>query len=547
MPRVATPIPESYDSITRPVATEVVRQVCALLSLPSNIQILFPGAAETVPMTGSTLGYEGEPSQFSSDARVQVDVTEELVEQRVLGTAVFQQENPACFVDERLGIRLHPIYSHTEMVIQFTYRAPNRVAARQFRDEALIRSAQMRAENLHEINYSYPIPYEYLHLLQHLHELREAQGGYGEDFSEWVMKCISPRATNLTTLIGTKPLLVIAENQIRPLGWFDFTAQPQPEQKDDNTGPFLVNFEYRLAYDKVVGVAMQYPLVVHNQLIDSKWHGRRRASGDILDPERRRGIGSYSRYAMDRLVDLNVRCHVPEGVRVPEFDDWSPATVHPATVTIATILLGRDPDDPRAVLDLKDLGDYTLEPTVEAFLKTEAPYLNRFTESIVYLSLYRGNVPVEDGSLNIDSNLNVRSNRDLDVRETYRLRIALISDLNLLSTGAFERFRSSGEACLKILSTLQYTLLRDGYLPKLLGGKYVSKSDLYRIADRINDLRRPANGRMHAMQTVGTFFITTHRITDYADHSTQTDGTSREGTSPDSGGGTPLPERDAYC
>jgi hypothetical protein len=548
MPRVATPIPNTYDSQTRPIALATIRKVCELLDLPADTKVLFAGAAEQVPMTGSTLNFQGDPSTFNSEMRVTAEVHEDAVEERILTTAVFQDENVPFFVDNQLGVRLFPIYSNTEMTIQFTFRAANRATARRFRDEALSRTAQGRQDNVHEIAYHYPIPYEYLHLLKHIWELREAQGGYDETFDKWMTDHLSAKATNLTTVTGTKPMLVIAENQIRPLGWFDFSALPQPEQKDNDTGPYIVAFEYHLTFDKVIGAVAQYPLVVHNQLIDEAWYETPHASGNILDPERRVGVGSYSRYALDHIARLN-QCHCPPkvGVRVPEFDDWSPKTVHPSTMTLATLLIGVNPENLNEIIDLKDIPDYALDADVQAFLLTEAPFLNTFTESVVYLSLYRGDVPVDDGSLVIDNQLVVRSNRPLDLRENYHLRIALVSDLLHLTPGAFERFRSSGQACLNILSTLQWTLRRDGYLPKLLGGKYVAKSDLLNINHLINNQRSRLPGTAHTMLTVGNFLIATHRSTDYGSFDPQADSATGNGPASGASSGTPLSGADTDC
>lgn len=548
MPRVAVPIPNTYDSQTRVIAMATIRKVCELLDLPADTNVLFPGASEQVPMTGSTLNFQGDPSKFNSEMRVTAEVHEDAVEERILTTPVFQEENVPFFAEPKLGVRMFPVYSCTEMTIQFTYRAANRATARRFRDEALMRTAQGRQDNVHEISYHYPIPYEYLHLLKHIHELREAQGGYGDTFDKWMTDHLSAKATNLTTVTGTKPMLVIAENQIRPLGWFDFSAQPQPEQKDNDTGPYVVAFEYHLTFDKVIGAVAHYPLVVHNQLIDSDWYESPHASGNILDPERRVAVGSYSRYAMDHIVRLNQHHCIPKtAARVPVFDDWAPKTEHPSTLSLVTLLIGVNPQDLNEVIDLKDLGDYTLDPAVQTFLQSEAPYLNSFTESVVYLSLYRGNVPIEDGSLVIDNNLIVRSNRPLDLRETYHLRVALISDLQHLTPNAFERFRGSGQACLNILSTLQWTLRRDGYLPKLLGGTYVSRNDLLEINHQINTQRSRLPGTARTMLTVGNFLIATHRSTDYGSIDTQAESASGNGQASGASSGTPLSAADTNC
>lgn len=548
MPRVAMRIPESQDSILRPVSFDVIRQVFDILSLPKDTSILFPGASEEAAMPGSTLNHMGEPTKFNNSERVRVEVNEEIEDHTILTTAVYQRENRPIFLDKDLGVAMYPVYAQTTLVFQLTYRAPNRVTAKRFRDECLLRHAAWRAENVHELTYHYPVPYEYIHLLQEIHTLREATAGYGEDFSKWVEDHFTNRVTNLTTLIGTQPQLSISEHQIRPLGWFDFNALPQPEQKEAENGTFVVNFEYRVVFDKVIGVAMEYPLVVHNALIDEKWYSSPRASGNFTDPERRNGVNTIGRRALDYFAQLNQcqrLCKI-DGIRIPEFDDWEPKQVRPNTNTLALVMTAVDEEDPQAVINLAEIPDYAIEENVLAFLKQEHQWISRYGGNPFYVSLYRNDEPLDDSWLTVDENLNVRTTQPLNPRDRYHLRLALVNDLLSLSSEVLERFRLHGKACVAILSTLQWTMLRDGWTPKLLGGKYVTRRDLNEIAQRINDLKAPHTPGIEypGMLTVGNFLITTHRRSDYARDAEETNGTGGDGALTGDGDRAPLQECD---
>lgn len=548
MPKVAKVITSSYDSILRPVVIATARDVCQLLDLPNNITLIMPGPGEETPMTGSTIGYQGEPSRFDSEDQITIEATDEAMQERVLSTPVYQVENIPFFLDTALGIKMKPVYSPSEIVLQFTYRASNRTKARQFREEALLRVCDGRAENLHNLQYHYPIPIEYLQLLKHIHTLRETQAGYGDSFDKWMREHLTKRATNLTNVIGKEQLLVIAEHQIRPIGFFDFTTQPVAEDKEKETGPYVVKFEYHLMYDKVIGAVAEYPLVVHNQLLDDRWFGQRRASGDVLDPDNFAGVAGYSRYAMDHIVKLNRCCPKREGLSIPEFDQWQPTLTHPTTHTIANVMLQVDPADPYAILNLQnDLGDFKLADVLFPFLKGEASYLNRFAQSVIYLSLYQDDKPLADGSLLVDRDLNIQSNFPLDLRGRYHLRIAVVTDLNFINQGALERFRYSGQACLNILSALQGQILGEGFLPPLLGGQIVTLRDIKEIALNINNKRKRQSSGHYAMITVGTFLIVTQRRNDYARYRTQTDRTAGQRPDSDTGGRTPLPAADQPC
>lgn len=549
MPRVALETPQTYDSITRPVALAVVRQILSILSLPENLSLVFPGASEQAPMTGSPLGYDGDPTSFKYKGHLLVEVTENAVEDRVLATAVFQKENLPIFVEPKLGVKIHPIYSGTEMVLNCTYRAPNRVLAKRFRDDALIRTAMGRKENLHELTYHYSMPYEYLHLLKAIHGMREEVAGYGDSFDKWIVDHITSRATNLVNLVGEQPQLVIAEHQVCPQGYFDFTAQPEPEQKDREGGSFLLNFEYRMTYDKVVGSVAKWPLVVHNQLVDAQWRSEPNASGSQIDPARCKRRPSLSRHAFDHFSTLgkSFECRRRlSGVSIPAYDDWDPATLHPTTSTVAAIMLMVDLDDQHAILNLKELGDYTIDPDILAYLVGEAPHLCAYGQSAVYLSLYRGETPLDDGSISVDADLNVTSTNELDPRERYHLRIAINHDLLSLPTSAVERLRTHGKACQVILSTLQWQMFAGAWMPALIGGTLFPLADFRKIAQRISNLTHPRQpGTEYHMKTVGNFLIVAHRMpqgTFNADHETDGNGAQTGGSDSGQGNGVPVPD-----
>lgn len=548
MPRVALETPQTYESVTRPVALGVVRQMLSILALPEDLKILFPGAAAQVAMPGSELGYNGDPTTFRFGGQLQIEVTENAVEDRILSTAVYQRENLPVFVDSKLGVKIHPIYSGTEMVFTCQYRAPNRVLAKRFRDEALIRTAMGRRENLHELTYHYSLPYPYLHLLKSIYQMREGVAPYGETFDKWIYDHITQRATNLVTMAGTESQLVIAEHQVCPQGWFDFVGLPEIEQKDKESGTWLLNFEYRMTYDKVVGATAAWPLVIHNQMVDEPWRSEPNASGTQIDPKRRKRAGSVSRHAFDYFTGRgkSYECRRRmSGVSIPSYDDWEPATLHPSTATVAAVMLMVDVNDPKAIINLKDLGDYDIDPYILAYLAGEAPYLGVYGQSAIYLALYRGDVPLDDGSITINTNLTVRSVHDLDPRERYHLRISIMHDLQALPTSAVTRLRTHGKACISILSTLQWIMFEAAWMPKLIGGTLFPALDFRKIAQRINDLKHPKNPNTeYHLETVGNFLIVAHRqaqgILD-ADYDSQANGADPSGSASGQGSGEPIP------
>lgn len=538
MPRIVSEVPQTTENIIRPVSLEVARHIAKMLNLPADIKVLMPGTSETTLYPNSELGASGtaDPSSFGHDGRLLLEVQENPVEDRVLATAVHQVENLPFFLDKELGVKMYPVYSGTELIFNFTYRAENRTNARRFRNEMLSRTAAMREEILHELNYHYHVPYVFLHLLKHVHELREFVAGYGDDFDKYVSDHIVDRATIVTDQIGQNQSLVIREFQTNPLGIFQFVPAPEAEEVDKKSGTFNITFQYRFVFDQVISAVAEWPLLVHNQLIHEPWRSRPWASGELIDPDRRKRQPSLSRYAFDYFTNVytdHCKQRLMDGYVIPNYDEWRPAFVTPNTSTLFIAMLGLDPTAPNTLFELMgDLDGYQLEPELRDFIEGEAPYMAIKGGSIFDLRLFEGDNPMDDGLLSVSTpDLIVLSNAVMDLRKIYHVRLALVNDLFTLNTAAWERLRAGGPAAIRIINSLQFKLLGKAFEPKLLGGYLIRNSDLRLIAQRINDLKVPHKGGLeHVMLTVNDVVVVTHRSSDNVSDQERTFGTDAGGT-----------------
>lgn len=236
MPFLYTAIPEVWNTITRPVAIGVAKQVAALLEIPKDTRIVVPGTTETIPMAGSTVDDPNIQNYFKYDGRLTIEIRDDYNEDPSYTRNVLKRGNPIAFKDEKIDFYVNTIYTGNKLVLDMTYRAPNRTTALRFRDEARMRTAMDRTCNLHEIRYSYGFPREILKLMHSLYTLREANAGYGESFEEWINRGIDPRTTQVVTLAGTESEIVIPETQVGLVGWFDFAEQPEPADRENEGG-----------------------------------------------------------------------------------------------------------------------------------------------------------------------------------------------------------------------------------------------------------------------------------------------------------------------
>lgn len=539
MPRIVAGVPQTYENIVRPVALEVARQLAKMLNLPADINVLMPGAAETTlwPKTELAGKDPGDSVTFGHNERLLIEMTENPVEDRILSTAIHHKENLPVFLDDKLGVKLYPVYSGTELTFNFTYRSENRATARRFRNEMLSRTAAMREEILHEINYYYHVPYVFLHLLKHIHTLRENQGGYDEDWDAYVNGHIVDRATTITDQIGHNQALAIRELQTHPLGVFQFVGTTDAEEKDKDSGTWNVTFGYKCFFDQVIDVVAEYPLVIHNQMVDQVWRSSPWPSGELTDPNRRKRLPSLSRYAFDHFVkDIYpsfCKEKLTDGYTIPNFDEWRPTYTIPNTSTLFMAFTQVDPVAPGTLFELMgDLDGFWLDPSLREFIIGEAPYMTTKGASIFDLRLFEGDYPMDDGLLSVSRpDLIVISNATMDIRKNYHVRLALVNDLFTLGPGAWERLRNGGEAAVKIINCLQFKMLGKAFEPKLLGGRLIRNEDLRLIAQRINDLKVPHRGPLeYVMLTVNEVVIVANRSSDNDTVQIRSDGTTADGS-----------------
>lgn len=570
MPRSKEETPSTNETITRPVALHLARQVLQILGLSPETKILYPGESGQALQRGTT-AEDGtqNPVSFKYDDQWQMEVTERPHRDYVLATHVHQNEAHPYFHDPKLGVILRPVYSHTTMEFTIVLRSSSRDRAKRIRDQILASRSQGREEHLHEIQYAYCVPLVYLFLLKEIHALREATAGYGEDYSKWVRDHISGRATNLTNLVGSQSVLAIQEHQSEVMGWFDFDASPDTLEKDQDAGTWNWSLTYTVNFDKVISTAAQWPLVVHNQIIPEPWATASFNQAKLTDPARRPARAQKWQEAIRSITGGHLRPNycaqrMIDGVIFPAFDDWEPQQVQPHTSTMITSMVQVAVDSPREVTDLDDgFIDFTIDEDVLEFMRGEAPYLNRYMQSIIHISLYEDGEYFRDGMLLISPALTIDTTIDMDPRRNYHLRISIVNNLMGLTYAARERLLRGGKGAQKILMALQWKTLPEGAgatIPPIGNDGRISDDYFDQVAIDINHAKGiHYTGIEYRLLNVGQYLIHLHRRSDAvvssgasnADHATNPaspgtgDGASGDGERhpvPGCDSGYPLPK-----
>jgi hypothetical protein len=480
-----------------------------ITGVSTKTNINYFGDIEKGKQLNSAIDVEGDdPNGFAFNEKITIEVAEDFIAERVPSEQIFGAENYLIFHDAPLEIIMKPFYAQIEASISVKYRASNESQAIQWRNMVKARISERRNLNMHNVTYSYGVPDEMLYILQELHRLRENVAGYGEDFETYFANHRAPHMTMLTNLNGTAKMWAVPETQTRVQGWFDWDL-PEKADKDGDGEARIISFTYKFNYARPDGIAMVYPIVVHNQLIDEKLRDIPLEDHNDLQQSM-----AYNTHVLENFAGgkLGEQVLTDFGYAIPTFDEFAPKVVPISSRRVVTILFTVDKDNPRLFLNLGQLGQKQFTPEILEYMRSERNYLAKPFLSALNLSLYRnGNlINGEAPPITVDQNLNVLGVVDTNLRVQHHLRVGLLTDLHMLKGDAIHRLQEHGKAAIQILLAIDPTLAARGMLPALIGDNFVSKTGLLMAIGAIRPAKSMASYLVH-FNTVQTLFVETNK------------------------------------
>lgn len=483
MPIVTLPVPDTKDSITRPVVSGIINEILLALGMnKEKINVFYPDESNTVYQHNSTVGPDDPNAvRMPANEEIWIEVDDDFQEDVLLTTMRWQEEEPFIFRDDALRIYMKPTHVPCEMTINIKYQALDRTQAERWRNKLRGRMSAYQDMHHHLLKYHYLIPQAQVYILNELHHLRENEYGYGESFGTWMKNNGSPRFTKITNLAGKGTQLAIAESQMRVFGFWDFTAAPEKGSKSSGNETWTISVAYKLRYDRPTEVTLTYPLMIHNQLINEKL----RPTVDRL---------SNVQEGKDRLFDLkgflfehhtpqiqNNKLKVKWGVVTPRFDEWVTPTALPRTCRILQVLTMVNPDDLKELFQLNDYEnlEYTMEDEVMEFLASEYKWVNKSYASVFNIALYNQFGQLHDHYLEMLPDTTLRTTVDMNPRNYYHVRLSLHERWGDLNDDALRRLFKHPRVVELLLKHLGYHDLwekikdkfkdREGVIDKVVG------------------------------------------------------------------------------
>lgn len=457
MPAASVTLPDIEQSAARPIVYQVISQLMKYSGLSENTKIVFKGHAGFSQTAGTSIDNRNRDAQFSTDRYTFIEVDENYQPSALQETFVHDYENKAVFSDKKLSVLLAPVYTPSDVTINVKYRANSETEVKRWAADMFMRISRGKEYNLHVVEYTFPLAYEFLGLLEDIWKLREATAGYGDDFKKYMTDHSSSRLTLVTNIAGEMPTLSICESQTRIIGRFDIEGIPEKPMKEQSSGTWEISFAYKFSYQRPDGMFIKYPVCVHQSCLPEKYQV---FAEDVEDPSQRatyrsNSIDSVEHFEQD-YTSKQTRKEFPY-IRIPNFDDFLLDAVEPGTATVMTVLCSLD-EGKKDLVSLNDLGDYLLDPILIPYFVGEIDYMLKYMHSLIYVSVYEDGILQDLAKFEVTSDLMIRAKEPLNPRKTYRVRVALLVDINLLLWDAIGRLRRFPAAFVVMLGNLNELL-----------------------------------------------------------------------------------------
>lgn len=481
MPSVSLTLPDIEQSVARPIIFSILDQVFEITQLSKETHIYYAGKRNVIQSPGTSIDdVNGKDARFSSDRYTFIDVDEKYAIDAVQETFVHAFEHRPVFEDQKLKLSLRPIYTTSDVVINIRYRSPSETEVKRWMAEMLLKTARGRDISLHDVKYTYPLPYPFVGLIEDIWSLREKVEGYNESFKDYFEKHASDRLTILANRAGEMRHLAISEKQTRIQGFFDFVGVPESPTRDDASGTWELSFSYKFSYQRPDAVYLHYPISVHNQLLPEKYLNYINTEPDPYFQNKyySKSYEALSLFEGDHIA-MATREPYPY-ITLPSFDDFKMETTAPGTATVLTALCFVE-DDKHTLMDLKELGDYEIDSEILNFLKTESPYTTKLFHSFFYISVYRDEFPINDIEIELTSDLILRSKKPLDLRRVYHVRVSMLIEIGMAIQPALDRLSLYPSTLVKVLGAINELLKTDPDFNSLAHKKHIEKWELEAI------------------------------------------------------------------
>ena len=440
MPAVLLPLDDINRTVLERMYFSLVEYVISQLNMPEDhLTVLYKDheLARTDNGVNVTLANPVNRPLTVSKRGFFVKINEDYNEDYISSTLTTQHGSYPIFMDTDIDVSVYPVYVKSNIEFEFKYSTASRSELMRVRDLIRMKLSQLRNILIHSVDYTLIIPTVVEDFIADIYDLKSRL--VDQSLKEYFLSHTTKHLEYISDLANSESMrLGVFERQVRIVGEFDFILPDKPDTNlDDNA--YDLNFTYKLLMDIPRGIVLRYPVMVANRVVPLKYIQSNIDNKVNSKEEIYHNLNylSYQDYALSyfethRFLENRINIKLP--VNIPFFDDFVQRVGHKGYVINTSILVEVDESDRRTLINLKELGDYELNPLFIEFLKTPygtmicTPYKTPF-----YIGLHQGTKYFDAPILEIDSELTIRSKIELSLMQPIRITIDILIDPSYLN------------------------------------------------------------------------------------------------------------------
>ena len=478
------PLPGIDTYITAPVAKCIVKDLIQWSKLKNLYSINRSTDTEYI----NSFWNVGENQRELNSATVSLEYTyeEEYDESRLATTRIRNNDRKFILLDEN-GFSIQPLTIETNLRMNVKFKSKNESDIKRIINDLRFTLITDSQATLHTIFYKYYLPETLDPLIITLTDLKNKALDTSITPIEYLKSITDSRVTLISDVGGTKLQVGFKEIIHGVLGKFVSELTNLKSDYDKQTGYYSLDFEYLITYDKVFSLDVNYRKMFYNQFLPPEFitmvSNHQYKKGNLTEIQQ---VEEHFSAAPEPVKNILKRLRGRDYIHIPEIDNHKEYSCN-LGIPIFSALIQVDKENPNYLFNLKDLGDYYLEPNLIKFLEeSEYPYIAKHLESVFQIHLYENDKKISTDDITVDKELNIFRETPMDISKQYRVLFCIINRVPILSSKAQIRLT-------KYINLLQNRLALLSKFTKDVNIPFSFTSDLPNVTELLNAIQTLEN------------------------------------------------------
>ena len=424
------PIEATLESITRPIALDVVRDLSKYINFKgkladADIHLNINGTSTPIP--GAKLNDNNANIRLPADTALFITL-EEAPTQDVSLVRPGAETTRYIFVDEDQHIYLKPIYTPIKATLTIKVQANSREHAVDYYKQLMANLYSAPSIFTHTVDYNIPIPN---YVMQALIAVYDANARFekGAGLGAYLKEKFDKSVTVTKDLAGNRPTYVQKETGILIAGRFEHNADiPKPE-REDSIGQWMIETRYEYYYDRCDHVYLQHPISICQELLPDRFLkiDQRIAPQDVIaqSSEFADAVGAW-KFAGRQSV------YEDWYFKQPYYDSWNIHYIPHDFDPNLSFLCAVDGQVGSTFCDLSDVVDIKLREYLLKYMRFKHRHLNVDGEALVQVKVYSWDEVQDPETYYITEDLKVVSRVTQSVMDQWHVVVGFLNDLSKL-------------------------------------------------------------------------------------------------------------------